>query len=105
MWFELCLPTSGNKTRPMMFQKAQKYVIQPRKVDYMPHQNGILHSSWLTSRNAAPSIGSVYKVPTLFVPFLFCDVIADKAYSQFMFKNLFFDSPPQSLTYVNLNSL
>ena len=64
-----------------MLQKARKYVIQHRKVDNMSHQNGILHSSWLTSRNATPSIGYVYKVPTLFVPFLFCDVIADKAYT------------------------
>ena len=63
-----------------MFQKARKYVIQHRKVDNMPHQNEIQHSSWLTSRNVTPSIGSVYKVPTLFAPFLFCDVIADKAY-------------------------
>ena len=50
----------------------------------MSHQNGILHSLWLTSRNAATSIGSVYKdnkVPTLFAPFLLCDVIADKAYT------------------------
>ena len=47
----------------------------------MSHQNGILHSSWLTSRNATPSIGSVYKVPTLFAPFLFHDVIADKAFN------------------------
>ena len=46
----------------------------------MSHQNGILHSSWLTSQSATPSIGSVDKVPTLFAPFLFCDVITDKAY-------------------------
>ena len=64
-----------------MFQKVRKYVIQHRKVDNMSHQNGILHSSWLTSRNAAPSIGSVYKVPTPFPPFLFCDAITDKDYS------------------------
>ena len=54
----------------------------------MSHQNGILHSSWLTSRNATPSIGSVYKVPTLFEPFLFCDVIADKAYNVSCVKDL-----------------
>ena len=47
----------------------------------MPYQNQILRSSWLTSRNATPSIGSLYKLPTLFAPFLFCDVIADKVYS------------------------
>ena len=37
-------------------------------------------SPWLTSQNATPSIGSLYKLPTLFALFLFCDVIADKVY-------------------------
>ena len=69
-----------NKTRPRMFQNARKYVVQHRKMVNMLHQNRILHSSWLTSQNASPSIGSLYKLPTLFAPFLFCDVIADKVY-------------------------
>ena len=51
----------------------------------MSHQNRILHSSWLTSQNATPSIGSLYKLPKLFAPFLFCDVIADKVYSHCSF--------------------
>ena len=74
MLFELRLPASENKTGPRMFQKARKYMIQHRKMVNMSHQNGILHL-------ATPSIGSVYKLPTLFVPFLFCDVIADKVHS------------------------
>ena len=81
MYIKLHLPTLENKTRPRKFQNAHKYVVQHRKVVNMPHQNQILHFSWLTSRNATPSIGSLYKLPTLFAP-LFCDVIADKVYTQ-----------------------
>ena len=78
-----------------MFQNARKCVVQHRKmvnmsidsiytetIYDMSHQNRILHSSWLTSRNATPSIGSLYKLPTLSAPFLFCDVIADKVYTK-----------------------
>ena len=61
-----------------MFENARKYVVQHRKMVDMSHQNQILHSSWLTSQNTTPSIGSLYKLPTLFAPFF--DVIADKVY-------------------------
>ena len=82
MQLELRLQTSENKIRPRMFQKACKYVIQHRKMVNMSYQNQILHSSWLTSQNAPPSIGSVYKLPPLFAPFLFCDVIVDKVHQR-----------------------
>ena len=80
MCIKLQLPTSENKTRHRKFQSTRKYPVQHWKMVSMPHQNQILHSSWLTSQNAAPSIGSLYKLPTLFATFLFCDVIADKVY-------------------------
>ena len=89
MYIKLQLPTSENKTRPRKFQSARKYMVQHRKMVNIPHQNQILHSSWLTSRNATPSIGSLYKLPTLFAPFLFCDVIADKVYCSYIFNMVY----------------
>ena len=68
MYIKLQLPTSENKTQPKKFLNLRKYVVQHRKMVIMPQ---ILHYSWLTSRNATPSIGSLYKLVSQARPLFF----------------------------------